>query len=82
MQIQKKSLPLQPQLRKTTVLKLMKIARKSEKIAKNKVFSKKLQKSSFKIWWLGKFALPLHHFRVRNMTSERFENGSLIYWLY
>ncbi len=43
---------------------------KKGKNGENKVFSKKCKKSSFKIWWLGKFALPLHHFRVRNMARE------------
>ncbi len=61
------------------LLKGLEKGRKSRKMRK---FQKNCKKSSFKIWWLGKFALPLHHFRVRNMTSERFENGSLIYWLY
>ena len=69
MQIQKKSLPLQPQLRNKPSAAIFKIASKEVENGKNKVFSKKIAKSSFKIWWIGKFALPLHHFRVRKQND-------------
>ena len=64
MQIQKKSLPLHPQLRNKGSKTYWKTARKSGENRENKLFSQKNEKSSRKIWWLRKFALPLHHFRV------------------
>ena len=67
----------------TNVLKhVSKLLERAANLEKTKFFQQKNEKSSQKIWWLRNFALPLHHFRVWNMTSERFENGSLIYWLY
>ena len=64
MQIQKKSLPLHPQLRNKPSAAIFKIASKGVENGENEVFSKKIAKSSSKIWKLEKLALPLHHFRA------------------
>ena len=71
MQIQKKSLPLHPQLRNKPSVAIFKIASKEVKNGENKVFSIKLQKSSSKIWKFKKLALPLHHFRTDKQSRGK-----------
>ena len=66
MQIQKKSLPLHPQLRNKPSAAIFEINPEGlENCQKEEIF-KKDEKSSSKIWRFQKFALPLHHFRQRN----------------
>ena len=57
----------------------------ASKTAKSwKRFLEKFFEKSFqKIWWFKKFALPLHHFPLRNYEARKWtKNGSLIYWFY